>query len=266
MAKAKNAYTKIYEKNRNTMQKSAKGEKTAADNAYKASTANINANFKQSEKQATTLYRQGQNALTSELAGVSGTTKNKLEVNYGGNLETNNVGRAAAQASAKAVKDTTKYGATQNYYSKKADLKKDSGTNKIKRNDTIAKNKLTTYKNTISRYTTTKSIDRAIKALKKSKDYYKSAKISYLRGQRANIVAAQKAAAAAARRASSRSYSRSSYSGSSSRTSSSSRSKGRSKGGSSSKGNTSWNNLYGQAWKPGTGTMYLNGKTGGKLK
>lgn len=262
MAKAKNAYTKIYEKNRNTMQKSAKGEKTAADNAYKASTANINANFKQSEKQATTLYRQGQNALKSELAGVSGTTKNKLEVNYGGNLETNNVGKAAATASAKQVKDTTKSNATQNYYSKKADLKKDSGTNKIKRNDTIAKNKLTTYKNTISRYTTTASIDKAIKNMKKSNDYYKSAKVSYLRGQRAKIVAAEKAKAAAAAKAAARSYSRSrSYSTGTSRNYSgnSTRSTNRT---SNRRTKTNWNNLYGQAWKPGTGTMYLNGKSG----
>ena len=260
MAKAKNAYTKIYEKNRNTMQKSAKGEKTAADNAYKASTANINANFKQSEKQATTLYRQGQNALKSELAGVSGTTKNKLEVNYGGNLETNNVGKAAAQASAKAVKNNTKYSATQNYYSKKADLKKDSGTNRIKRDDTIRKNKLTTYKNTISRYTTTKSIDKAIKEMKKSNDYYKSAKVSYLRGQRAKIVAAEKAKAAAAARAAARaavrSYTRSTSSANTAKTSKSPKSSNK------NKTKTNWNNLYGQAWKPGTGTMYLNGKSG----
>lgn len=260
MAKAKNAYTKIYEKNRNTMQKSAKGEKTAADNAYKASTANINANFKQSEKQATTLYRQAQNALTSEIGNVSGTTRNKLEVNYGGNLETNNVGKAAAQASAKAVKNNTKYSATQNYYSKKADLKKDSGTNRIKRDDTIRKNKLTTYKNTIGRYTTTKSIDKAIKEMKKSNDYYKSAKVSYLRGQRAKIVAAEKAKAAAAARAAARaavrSYTRSTSSANTAKTSKSPKSSNK------NKTKTNWNNLYGQAWKPGTGTMYLNGKSG----
>lgn len=182
------ALKNIAQKDVSRLKTNAKGAKKVATQSYKESVKTVNNAADTAMNTAQQMYKASQN----RLGNVSNTTKNKLSVGAGQAVSTITGAKDTAKANLAHSKAQTMAGISQAYNKQKAASENTYGK-KILADKAAQRTKLlTNYKETITRFDTTKKCDAAIKKLKASKDPNKAQKIAYIRAQRAALLQAEK--------------------------------------------------------------------------
>lgn len=176
--------------------------RTAALNAANANAANLANNAYVNMMQAK--RRQGDIASSY---GMTGGAIEKMNVgnlnNYNRNVANVQAGKVANVANANAAYEQGAAEARNTYNNNIANNAVAMGQARIERADTLKQNKQTRldnqraqnlqiYADTVSRYTTIRSVDKAIASMRKSKDPQRAQKVAYLQQQRAAIKAQAK--------------------------------------------------------------------------
>lgn len=169
----------------------AKNTKSVVRQSYNKSVSMVDESANKAKSTALQMYKASKNRLGND---VSQTTKNKLEVNYGGVRNSLSSAQSNAHRTLDNAKKQSLYGITKTYNTQKASSENNYGKKRLAEKVEKHTNKMKTYKDTISRFDTTKKCDAAIKKLKKSNDPDKKEKIAYIRAQRAALLQAEKAA------------------------------------------------------------------------
>lgn len=182
------ALKNIAQRDVSRLKTNAKGAKKVATQSYKESVKTVNNAADTAMNTAQQMYKASQN----RLGNVSNTTKNKLSVGAGQAVSTITGAKDTAKANLAHSKAQTMAGISQAYNKQKAASENAYGK-KILADKAAQRTKLlTNYKETITRFDTTKKCDAAIKKLKASKDPNKAQKIAYIRAQRAALLQAEK--------------------------------------------------------------------------
>ena len=182
------ALKNIAQRDVSRLKTNAKGAKKVATQSYKDSVKMVNNAADTAMNTAQQMYKASQN----RLGNVSNTTKNKLSVGAGQAVSTITGAKDTAKANLAHSKAQTMAGVSQAYNKQKAASENAYGKKVLAEKAEKRTKLLTNYKETITRFDTTKKCDAAIKKLKASNDPNKAQKISYIRAQRAALLQAEK--------------------------------------------------------------------------
>ena len=191
-----NPYSKIIKKNTAEIKADTKG----ANKVVKAIANTANKSIDASAKRASEVAYVRHNMAKGELKSndlYSETTKNKLTTNLAKGVASANAQKKEGRDIINAAKEKAKAKNTTNYYTTKMKSNYELRTKRKEYTDKRAAEKMDVFTKTISRYDSKKKAQKAIKALKKSKDPQKAQKIAYIQKQMADLRAQKKAEKAA---------------------------------------------------------------------